>query len=251
MLDIYIILFFILGSIMGSFYNVVGDRLPLEKSIIKPPSHCPNCQKKLTFIELIPIISYLLQLGKCRKCKTKLSISYLLSEVGTGLIFVLCYLTFNLSNELLIALVFSSVLIIVIISDLKYLIIPDELLLFGGICLFIIRLIMGSSFLTLLINVFIPFLVLLLIKIFGDFLFQKESLGGGDIKLMPLFGLVLGWELTLVSIFFSAFLALPISLVILHLKRTNIIPFGPFLSLSAYIIYLSKLDISWIINLIV
>lgn len=250
---VYMMMFFILGTIMGSFYNVVGYRLPKGMSLVKPTSHCPNCNKQLGFMELIPIVSYIIQLGKCKHCKKKIAMFYPIFEFLTGVLFVISYLVFGLTNELLIALTFSSTLLIVIISDLKYMIIPDELLLFSGIMLVIERLMGEYDIVALLLDAAIPFVILLLVKILGDFLFKKESLGGGDIKLMVIFGLVIGWESCILSIGLAAFIALPISLLILAYKKTNIIPFGPFLGAAALIIYYFSINyasiIDWLINI--
>ncbi len=247
---IYTFFFFILGTIMGSFYNVVGYRLPKGISLLKPPSHCPNCNKRLTPIELIPIISYLIQLAKCKNCKKPIPIFYPIFEFLTGMLFSISFLFFGMSLELLVSLTFVSVILVLVISDIKYMIIPDELLLFGGVMLFMIRIAIGSNLLSLMIDAIVPFIVLLLVKLLGDFLFKKESLGGGDIKLMVLFGIVIGWELAILSVFMASFIALPISLIILKIHKTNIIPFGPFLGLSALIIYLSQIDIYWIIEIL-
>jgi len=97
----------------------------------------------------------------------------------------------------------------------------------------------------------IPFIILYLIKLFGDFIFQRESLGGGDIKLMLIFGLVVGWSLALFSVFLASFIALPIAIIILKLKKTDIIPFGPFLNLAVLMIYFSKMEILWLIDFLI
>ncbi len=247
---IYIFVFFVLGTIMGSFYNVVGYRLPKRMSIVYPGSHCPKCNKKLIFMELIPIVSYIIQLGKCKQCQTKIPVFYPIFEFITGSLFAISYAIFGLTPELLIALTFSSVIIIMVISDINYMIIPDELLLFGFITLAVFRFLNQGAALSIIVDSIIPFVILLLIKMFGDYIFKKESLGGGDIKLMLVFGIVLGWQLTIFSIFLASFIALPISLIILKIYKTNIIPFGPFLGFSALLIFFSKLDISWLLNII-
>ena len=96
------LLFFALGTIFGSFYNVVAYRLPKGESIIYPSSHCPNCNHQLKPLELIPILSYILQKGKCINCKSKISIFYPISEIICGLLFMICYLSFGFSLELII-----------------------------------------------------------------------------------------------------------------------------------------------------
>ena len=95
----YLIVFFILGAILGSFYHVLATRLAEEKSIIYPPSHCPDCKHRLKWYELIPIVSYIIQGGKCRKCKKVIPISYLLMEIVTGILFSVCYNEFGFSKD--------------------------------------------------------------------------------------------------------------------------------------------------------
>ncbi len=248
----YNIVFFVFGTIFGSFYNVVGDRLPEGKSISKPGSHCPICGHFLKPIELIPIFSYLMQGGKCKSCKTKIPVIHPLFEIFTGLMFMLSYMVFGLTPSLMIALTFISMLLIIIVSDINYFIIPDEVLIVGGILLVIETLCVGglTSFGISLFNGLIAFLIMFGIKLFGDFLFKKESMGGGDIKLMFFFGFVLGWDLALMSIFLGSIIGLPISLIIMARKNTNIIPFGPMLSLAAIILLLTQTSMNEILGLI-
>jgi len=250
----YIITFFILGTVLGSFYNVVGYRIPKGESIVSPPSHCPKCNHRLTAAELIPILSYMLLGGKCKNCRTKISFFYPFFELFTGVCFALSYLVFGINSiELWIALVFLSTLIIVIISDYQTMIIADEVLLFALFIISLLLIFQGGFglLLTSLVNGIIAFLFMWLIKVFGDFIFKKESMGGGDVKLMFLFGLYFGWEMAVISIFLSAFIGLPISLVILFLKKNNVIPYGPFLSLAGIIITLLQIDINTVIKLII
>lgn len=251
----YIITFFIFGITLGSFYNVVGYRLPKGESIISPPSHCTNCNHQLTAIELIPIFSYILQGGKCKNCKVKISLFYPFFEFATGALFVIAYLIFGLSIELFIALTFISMTLIIFISDYLYYIISDEVLIVSAILLMIeIFLLKGiEGLLVSLFNGAVAFGIMYLIKQLGDFIFKKESMGGGDIKLLFVFGLVLGWEMSLISIFLASFIGLPISIYMLatNPNKDRIIPFGPFLCSAALIILLLKIDINVIVNLII
>ena len=239
--SIYLTLFFIYGLVFGSFFNVVGSRIPRKESIVLPSSHCEKCGHKLTFLELLPVLSYFFQKGKCKKCKTKLSIMYPLFELFTGLVFALAYLKFGLTVEIIIPLTFMSMLLIIIVSDIEYMIIPDEILIFFGILL-IIEIFIIEGWLEVvhaLLGGTLAFLSMMALKIFGDHIFAKESMGGGDVKLLFFLGLCMELKNALFSIFVGAILGLPISLLILHVKKTNIIPFGPFLSLAAIIIVLS------------
>lgn len=247
----YIVVFFIFGITLGSFYNVVGYRLPKEQSLLFPSSHCPNCNHKLKASELVPIFSFLFQKGKCKNCEINISWFYPSFELLTGILFVLCYLIFGISIDLAIALTFVSALVIIIISDYQTMIIPDEVLIVSSILLIIEIFIKGGLNDTLVAigNGVIAFILMFLLKKFGDFLFKKESMGGGDIKLMFVFGLVIGWQMSIISIFIASLIGLPISLLVLYFKKENIIPFGPFLASGAIIILLTKIDFNFIINL--
>ena len=245
------ILVFIIGTVFGSFYNVVGYRLPKGESIIAPPSHCPNCNTKLGPLELFPIISYLLQKGKCKHCKAPISPFYTIFETLTGLLFLLAYISFGLSLELIIALTFISMLIIIVVSDYNYMIISDEVLIFFGTLLGIeILLINGpDAFVKAIASGILAFLTMFAIKKLGDIIFKKESMGGGDIKLIFIFGLVLGYPMAILSIFVGSIIGLPISLIMLNKNSDHIIPFGPFLATGAIIILLLQIDMNTILHL--
>lgn len=250
---LYLIIFFLLGSIMGSFYHALANRLSKEQSIVYPPSHCEKCNHNLRWYELIPIISYIIQGGKCRNCKTKISISYLLMEICTGILFAICYHAFGFSLELISALLFVSCLIIIIISDIEYMIILDEVLIvsiFGIIIVDIFDVGVYETSLRILSGLG-AFGTMLIIKKIGDVIFKQESLGGGDIKLMFLIGLVIGYPMAVCNIFFATFIAFPIALFLLVSKKDNIIPFGPFLSMSAILLYIWGLTFTDIINFII
>ena len=250
---LYLIIFFIFGSIMGSFYHVIATRLSNGLSIVKPASHCEKCRKTLKWYELIPIISYIIQGGKCRNCKTKLPISYFLMEICTGILFAVCYHVFDTPLEIAQAIIFVSSLIIIIISDIEYMIILDEVLIFAIIGIIILDIIDIGLYQTSIhiLNGTGSFATMLLIKKLGDLMFKQESLGGGDIKLMFLIGLVIDYEMSICNIFFATFIAFPIALFLLISKKDNIIPFGPFLSMSAILLYIWGLNFTDVINFII
>ena len=250
---LYLTIFFIFGSILGSFYHVIATRLTKGESIVSPKSHCEKCNHQLSWYELIPIISYLLLGGKCRSCKTKLPLSYLLMELCTGILFAVCYHVFGLTLELIVALIFVSSLIIIIISDIEYMIILDEVIASSCIIIIILYLsLFGLEFtVNKILSAILAFITMYVIKLIGDHLFKRESMGGGDIKLMFLFGLVLGYFLSICDIFLATFIAFPIAIYLLFSRRDNLIPFGPFLAMAAILIHISKVDISRIINFII
>ena len=250
-MDIYFILIFIIGTIFGSFYNVVGFRLPKGESIVYPPSHCPNCNTKLGVLELVPILSYIFQRGKCRYCQQKINPFYMIFELLTGLLFALAYLSFGFSPRFTIAILFISMLMIIMVSDYIYMIINDEVLIFFGVLIGIsIFFIDGPEiFVKQIASGICAFITMLLIKKFGDYLFKRESMGGGDIKLMFIFGLVLGYPMAILSIFVGSLIGFPISVIILKNNSDHIIPFGPFLALGAIIILLLQIDFNTILNI--
>lgn len=238
---------------MGSFYHVVATRLSNDESIIKPGSHCPKCNHFLSWYENIPIISYIILKGKCKNCHSKIPISYWIVEVVTGLLFSVCYHAFGFSIDLLVALVFVSSLIIVIVSDIEYMIILDEVLMASSLIIILIY-IFGVSFEEAAYHIYSgigAFLAMYAIKILGDKAFKKESLGGGDIKLMFLFGLVIGFPMSICTIFLATFIAFPVALLILFSDKENVIPFGPFLSMAAIILLISKFTLTDILNFLI
>ena len=177
---------FIIGTIFGSFYNVVGYRIPNGESIVFPPSHCPKCNHKLKPLELIPLLSYIFQKGKCTKCHESIGIFYPLFELITGLLFCFSLKVYGMTSNLIIILSFISMLLIITISDINYLIIPDIILLFFSV-LMLLEIVFCKGInevIFALTNGLISFFIMYIIKKFGDFVFKKESMGGGDIKLM-------------------------------------------------------------------
>ena len=237
---------------MGSFFHVVATRMSNDESIIAPSSHCHTCDHKLKWYELIPIVSYIIQGGKCRKCGSYLPLSYLVIEIVTGILYAVCYHEYGLSPELIISVIFISILIIVIVSDIEYMIILDEVLVFGSVITIIFYLILYGLDVTVyhVLDAALAFVAMYALKLLGDFIFKKESLGGGDIKLMFFFGLVIGLPLSVITIFVATFIAFPIALFVLFSRRDNMIPFGPFLSMAAILILISGINIDDIVNII-
>ena len=236
---------FILGTILGSFYLVIGTRLPLKENIISGRSRCDHCKTNLKWYELIPLVSYLLQLGKCRSCGKKINLEHFLLELITGLLFLIGYLYFGLTIKLGIYLVIVSVAIIIFVSDFKYMIILDSPLIIGSILIIILRyfeLGLKNTVFSCLYGASL-FLIMYLLKIIGDKMYKRESLGGGDIKLCFLIGLTLGYpgiglRISLIALIFSAFLALPYAIASLYLNKKNELPYGPFLISSMIIIFI-------------
>lgn len=239
-----IYLIFVIGLIFGSFYNVVGLRLPNNESIVFPGSHCPKCNHKLAWYENIPVLSYLFLGGKCKNCKKKIDIIYPLIELLTGILFAITYYLYGFSEEFLIGIILVSLVVIIFVSDTKYMIILDSPTVISVILIFIIKWIYEGikvSLLSLLYGLFI-FGIMYLLLIIGNFLFKKESLGGGDIKLSFVAGMVLGPYLGLFYIMFGSFLAFPYAIYTVIKNKNGVLPFGPFLA-SAMLILFYNMDL--------
>ncbi len=233
---LFVIYLFTLGLILGSFYNVVGLRIPAGRSIIKPRSACGECRTTLSAADLVPVLSYMYQRGKCRHCGTKVSPLYPVVELSTAVLFAVAPVFVGWSFELLVALAFISLVIIIFVSDIVYMIIPNKVLLFFGGLFILLRLIAPLE------NWYAPYLgaaagftLLYLIAILS-----KGGMGGGDVKLFGVLGLVLGWKLVMLAFFFSTFYGSLFGIVGLlagKFKRKKPIPFGPFIGLGALTAY--------------
>ncbi len=232
----YTIIFGIVGLVLGSFYNVVGLRVPKGESVVNPPSHCTSCGKRLTALELIPVLSYLIQGGKCKGCGVKVSPIYCFTEIITALLFALCYVKFGFTAELAVALLFVSLLVIINVSDIAYMLIPNKILLFFLPFLIIARIISPlEPWWDSLLGAVIGFSVLLLIAVVS-----KGGMGGGDIKLFLLIGLVLGTIHTLLTLFLASVVGMIVGGIVLKVRgqgRKTPVPFGPSIAVGALLAY--------------
>src|SRR5699024_7213420 len=122
----FTLIFFLFGAVFGSFYNVVGLRGPNQETFVNDRSYCPHCKKTLSWYELIPIVSFVIQNGRCRQCKQKISAIYPFVELLTGSLFALSFLYVGFEWELVTALLFVSMFMIILVSDLKYMVIQNK-----------------------------------------------------------------------------------------------------------------------------
>ncbi|MCL2576760.1 MAG: prepilin peptidase [Defluviitaleaceae bacterium] len=228
------------GLCFGSFANVVIYRLPKNLSIITPPSACPFCEKRLNLLELIPVLSQLFLLGKCRECKTKISLRYPLVELLCGLLFA-AMAHYSPTLSVLPLSVFAFVLLVISFIDADTQEIPDGLVIIGVIA-GIIYVAGGHFFPELfpcpplwhnaLIGVIAGAAPLLIIDRITLLVLKKDGFGYGDVKLMAMVGLFIGWRMMLPAYLFALFSA---TFFIIYLmitgktKRGAYIAFGPFL----------------------
>ena len=233
------VIFFIFGTMVGSFLNVCIYRLPKEESIIWPGSHCPHCKKPIKFYDNIPLVSYLLLKGKCRYCKEPISIQYPLVEGVTALSSLFLIIKFGLSLSYLIYFAFVAALIVITVIDLYHQIIPDVISLPGiGVGLLASIIIPQITFFDSLIGILIGGGSLFLVATLYQWLFKREGMGGGDIKLLAMIGAFLGWKAVILTILLSSLIGSITGITIMVLKGKDFkyaIPFGPFLSLGAVI----------------
>ena len=245
-------LMFILGAIFGSFYGVVGSRLPEEKSIIKPGSHCEKCGHMLRWYENIPIISYIILGGLCKKCKEPIGSIYFLMELLSGALFALCYKVFGITPNFFLSIIISSLVIIIFVSDSKYMIINDSPLIVASILIFIIKWV-DSGIISALLSIVYGLCIFgaaYLLQIFGYIAFKQEALGGGDIKLSFVAGMLLGIKFGIVYIVLASFLAFPYALYITLKNKEHMLPFGPFLVASLLIVFLNINTLENIISIL-
>lgn len=260
---LFVILCFIFGIIMGSFYNVVIYRVPEKKSIIKHRSSCGACGATLKSADLIPLFSYIFLKGKCRYCKQRISLQYPIVELITGLLFALLYLKFSFTIEFLFSAYMVSIFIIVFFIDLKHMIIPNGLViaaLIGSLTLFVVRFfymdsIMGDApWYSPLLGMAVPSVFLLLVALIGYVAYKGEAMGMGDIKICLPIGLFLGLKLSVLALFLSILIGgiSGLFLIVTGLKgRKSQIPFGPFIVIGTVIsLFYGNEIMTWYIRLI-
>ena len=238
------LLLFIIGTITGSFLNVCIVRLPLEKSVVFPGSHCVACRAPIAWYDNIPLISWIVLGGRCRVCKEKISFRYWFVELLTGLIFFFFYRYFGFQPILLPYLVMVSGFIVAIFVDFGYRIIPDEVTIGGMIAGVIFSLCIPQ-----LQGVHSPFLgagysllgllvgggAIYLMGTIGDFVFKKETMGGGDVKLVAMMGAFMGWKLALLTFFLAPFFGAVYGIIEKIRTKDSTIAYGPFLIMGAMV----------------
>jgi len=243
-MDLFIIIWLmIFGAIIGSFLGCMGYRIPNKIKTTYPSSFCSNCKTPLKWYMNVPIISYILLRGKCAYCKKDIGIIYFLCEVFGALLFGLNYLIFKFDINFFIATIMACVFIVTMVSDFEYYYISDRVLITAGLLLIIVSFIFLDTTDAILrvTSGLIMFAVMYGIKIMGNLMFKRESLGDGDIKLMGIIGISVGLLNSFVSLFFGALTGLIYSIITIKKNKEGVIPFGPFLILgSLIVIYFSS-----------
>ncbi|MEI8217706.1 MAG: prepilin peptidase [Elusimicrobiota bacterium] len=242
---IYLLAVFIFGCLIGSFTNVCMYRIPLDQSICHPRSHCTSCNTLISWYDNVPIFSYIVLGRKCRHCGSPISWRYPFVEFLTGTAFFLIAYYYSLQMIVPFFLYYSFVMICISGIDISSQIIPDVF------SLSLIAVGIGSSIFNPLLGngpgerIFNSLLgmgagggILLLLGILGTWMFKKDAMGGGDLKLLAGIGAFIGWHKVFSTLFIASVLGTIIGVYLIlskKIERRGYIPFGPFLALAGYI----------------
>ena len=264
---VWIVVAALLGIAVGSFLNVVIDRLPTGKSLLFPASHCVSCHRRLAIKDLIPVFSYLWLHGRCRYCQAPIPQRLLWVEIGTGILFAYLYWHYGLGAELAVVAVYCCLFIVLMVIDLEHGIIPNKVV-YPGMALALVigvflppsRVVYPDGAVALLLSSLpepgivqaviggsIGLILFLLIVIIS-----RGGMGWGDVKMAALIGIVTGY-LVFVALFLAVVLGGLVAVILLLFKlkkRKEGIPFAPYLSLGAIIILLFGSNIlNWYLGL--
>ncbi len=252
------LIIFIIGSCIGSFLNVLICRVPEKKSLVRDRSHCPQCKEFIKWYDLFPIISFFILRGRCRKCKKKISWQYPLVEFFTGISFVFIAWRFNFvfDNPFFYRdLIFLSALVVVFVTDFRFYLILDAVVLPMIVFALIFNIFFFSNNEDVLYQVMMFGGAAILSG--GFFLFQYlisqgKWIGFGDIKFGILLGAMLGWPNILVSLYFSYVIGAVVMIIFIFLKKKKMneqVAFGTFLSIGAFIaLFYGDQIVNWYLN---
>lgn len=248
---------FVLGAIIGSFLNVCIYRIPIGRSIAFPGSHCTACSRPVRWHDNLPILSFFILRGKCRDCGARFSWQYPLVEFLSGCLTVILFFKFGYSPAFFYCLLFVFALLVQSFIDLKYRIIPDVITIPGiflgllGAALFPQVHSETVWFKSLLVSA-LGFLVgggiLYLIGTIGEWVLKRPAMGGGDVKLLAMIGVFVGWQGVLWTLFAGSLTGSIAGIYFRLSDKEAEIPFGPFLAIGALSYFFSGPVIAWYAN---
>lgn len=237
-----------IGMLFVSFGFLLSERIPKKQTLLGH-SQCESCQKPLNLIDVLPLIGYIKNRGKCSSCGYKIPVKYPLVELFGGLSFLMIYLIYDFSYEFFSVSIFLIVMLIETMSDVKRKIVIDRIWMIGLVPLIIIS-ILNQSFLIHLTSALIMFVLLYVIALTGKLMLKKDALGGGDIKLYLFVGFFLTWQQSLLSLFFASLFGFIYGKIFIR-NDHQYIPLVPFIMIGAFIAYLwGDGLINWYINLL-
>ncbi|SLM46910.1 Type 4 prepilin-like proteins leader peptide-processing enzyme [Nitrospira japonica] len=239
-MDVYLyVVVAVLGCLVGSFLNVCIFRLPRGESIVWPGSHCPACGTPIRSYDNIPVLSYLYLGGRCRACHGEIPPRYPLVEAANAIGYVGILWFFGPGWPAVLYGILFSALLVVVGTDLSHQIIPDAITLPGVVVgLLGAVTVLPVGWVNALLGIIIGGGILWVLAWISPYLFGKEGMGGGDIKLLAMIGAFLGWKPALLTIMIGSLTGslIGLSLISFHLiKRDEYIPFGPFLAFGALV----------------
>lgn len=239
---------FLYGIVIGSFLNVCIYRIPLQESVSKERSHCMTCGYQLRWYDLFPLFSYLFLGGKCRKCKSKISIQYPLVEGLNGILYVIVFLRYGVSIESLLYCLLFSALIVLSVIDFRTYEIPLGINIFI-LVLGLVRIATDFQHWSDYVIGFFSVSVLLAVIYYAS---SGKGIGGGDVKLMAVSGLLIGWQLNLLSLGLGCILGSVIHIIRMKVsKEGRVLAMGPYLSLGiAIAVLFGNIMIRWYLNMI-
>ncbi|MDD5504243.1 MAG: prepilin peptidase [Candidatus Omnitrophica bacterium] len=245
----------VLGLMAGSFLNVCIHRMPLGESVIAPRSHCVKCHHAIAWYDNIPLISFIVLGGKCRFCAGRISLKYPIVELLTSAVFALLAKYLGVNTTTAVYMLLSCALILSAFIDMQYQIIPDEITYAGMILGPVLSFALPgfhstanrfNALLNSLTGIALGGLLIYAIAVLGTILFKKKlkaigeeyAMGGGDIKFLAMIGAFLGWKGVIIVFFLAPFFGSVIGIIEKLRKKADIIPYGPYLSLAAFIVML-------------
>lgn len=240
---------FLYGLCLGSFANVCIYRMPLDISIVTPPSACPKCNKNIAWYDNIPVLSFIVLGGKCRYCKNKISFIYPFIEILTGILFAVLFYKYHFTVNFFLFCILAFSLVVISGIDYYHQVIPDifpVILVISGLVFSVFNTTLGDTYIQRIINSALGILAgggsLIIIALLGKFIYKKDAMGGGDIKLMAGVGAIIGWEKALFAIFLASFLGSIVGIFLMlskKIEKKGYMPFGPFLAIASYIMLLT------------
>lgn len=245
----------VLGALIGSFLNVCIYRLPRRESVAWPGSHCPSCSHPIAWYDNIPIVSYLILFGRCRNCRVVIPPRYPAVEALNALGYVALLWFFGPTWTTAVYGLLYSALLVVAGTDLSHKIIPN-VVTFPGIAMGLISAatILPLGFVNGLIGLLVGGGLLWLLAWVSPYLFGKEGMGGGDIKLLAMIGAFLGWKPALMTIMVGSLLGSLVGVTLIAtrlIKREDYIPFGPFLVVGAVVaLFFGQPLLDWYLGLL-
>ena len=230
-------LLFFVGLIVGSISIIIGLKGPLPTK--EYFNKCEYCNLTYKWFELLPIVPHLIKKGKCSHCNRRNSYWFPFLELVSAFLFILSYLIYGFSYEMLAFIVLSILTTMIFVSDFKYYIILDKPIWFFSIIILIAKWITYGFeiFILSLCSGILIFIFMISIRYFANKIFKRESLGGGDIKLSTFFGFLVAIRLSIVSLCLGSFLAFPYAVYYSILDKKKEIPFGPFLILGLFLVF--------------